>query len=39
MKITQAVPAVFAARASRTMKTIITSNSRPLLGQAMEKRK
>src|SRR5208282_2158841 len=30
MKITQAVPAIFAALAAFTMKTIITSNSRPL---------
>ena len=30
MKITQAVPAVFAALAALTMKTIITSNWRPL---------
>jgi hypothetical protein len=30
MKITQGVPAMFAALAALTMKTIITSNSRPL---------
>ena len=32
MKITQAVPAMFAARAALTMKTIMTSHSRPLAG-------
>src|SRR5271165_4651715 len=32
MKITQAVPAMFAALAALTMKTIMTSHSRPLAG-------
>jgi len=32
MKITQAVPAVFATLAALTMKTIMTSHSRPLAG-------
>ena len=32
MKITQGVPAMFAALAALTMKTIMTSHSRPLAG-------